>query len=42
MNLRVDADVARGVGTQVQIMADRLASTVISADPDLRTARIET
>jgi hypothetical protein len=38
MNLRVDTDVVRGGGKQVQIMADRLATTVSSAESSLRAA----
>lgn len=38
MNLRVDTDVVRGGGKQVQIMADRLSSTLTSAESSLRAA----
>ncbi|KAA1380540.1 type VII secretion target [Aeromicrobium fastidiosum] len=38
MNLRVDTDVVRGGGKQVQTMADRLVSTFSSAESSLRAA----
>jgi hypothetical protein len=38
MNLRVDTDVVRGGGKQVQTMSDRLGSTLTSAEASLRSA----
>jgi hypothetical protein len=38
MNLRVDTDVVRGGGKQVQLMADRLASTMSTAESTLEGA----
>lgn len=38
MNLRVDTDVARGGGKQVQSMNDRLASTLRTAESTLQSA----
>jgi hypothetical protein len=41
MNLRVDTDVVRGGGAQVRLLADRLASTMQSAETTLRSAADE-
>lgn len=38
MNLRIDTDLVRSGGTQVQQLADRLGSTMSSAESTLRTA----
>jgi hypothetical protein len=38
MNLRVDTDVVRGGGKQVQAMAERLATTLTSAEATLSAA----
>lgn len=38
MNLRVDTDVVRGGGKQIELMSHRLATTMSSAESSLRDA----